>query len=719
MSSVDDTSDVSGDGGFGLLHPALQHHIVNTVGWRSLRPLQQATIAPILDGDHVLAMAPTAGGKTEAAIFPTISQLLSNDDRGLSVLYVCPLRALLNNLYLRLGEYAQMVGLSVGLWHGDIGPGRRNKMLAEPPDILLTTPESLEAMLVSTRVAHEQWFSNLRTVIVDEAHAFAGDDRGWHLLAVLARLSRLAGRELQRIALSATVGNPHEVLEWLTTGCQRSARVINPPAVSVAEPEITLDYVGTLDNAATVIARLHRGAKRLVFADSRARVEKLAASLRDLGVTTFVSHGSLGLEERRRAEEAFAEARDCVIVSTSTLELGIDVGDLDHVLQIDSTRSVASLLQRLGRSGRREGTTRNLTMLATSDDALLLGAGVLRRWSQGYVEPTVPPAAPMHLLGQQLLALTLQQGAIGEHTWVEWLGDPMALGELAAEHHREIIGHLIAGEYLTDTGGGMLVIGQTAEEQYGRRHFMELLAAFTAPPLFGVRHGRIEIGHVPDKVLTMRAPGADNGPSVLLLAGRRWAIVDIDWKRRIVRVEPTEFGGVARWPGDGGFLGAAIARGVREVLTGEGLGGVKLSSRAESHLKMLRSEFSWVRPDMTALVADGSAHRRWWTFAGTQANMWLAAALAPLRRSATNVEGLWLSLDSTATAADIREVLETTQWNEALLAPWVSGQAIDELKFSDTLPRDLAIKEVIERTRDDVSRDQVVSERIVDVTIAE
>src|SRR5574341_1956861 len=263
---------------FDLLHPYVQHHVVNSLGWRELRPLQVATIGPILAGDHLIATAPTAGGKTEAAVLPLLSRMLSEDWRGLSVLYVCPLRALLNNLYQRLERYGQLVGRRVGRWHGDIGQPERDRLLAEPPDMLLTTPESLEAMLVSTRVPHERWFADVRAVVVDEAHAFAGDDRGWHLLAVLERITRLAGREVQRIALSATLGNPTELLAWLTATCSRPGRVVNPEAQRGAV-DITLDHVGSLPNAALVISRLHRGEKRLAFVDSRARAEQLAVAL--------------------------------------------------------------------------------------------------------------------------------------------------------------------------------------------------------------------------------------------------------------------------------------------------------------------------------------------------------------------------------------------------------------------------------------------------------
>src|SRR5690606_35106302 len=176
-----------------------------------------------------------------------------------------------------------------------------------------------------------------RAVVVDEVHAFAGDDRGWHLLAVLERLQRIAGRRLQRIGLSATVGNPSELLGWLQGGASvaETAGTVVAPSASPASrdaADVTLDFVASLSNAATVISSLHRGEKRLVFCESRRQVEELAMALREREVTTFVSHSSLAVDERRRAEQAFAEARDCVIVSTSTLELGIDVGDLDRVI---------------------------------------------------------------------------------------------------------------------------------------------------------------------------------------------------------------------------------------------------------------------------------------------------------------------------------------------------------------------------------------------------
>lgn len=212
------------------LHPGVVHHIVNTLGWPGLRPLQEEAIEPLLDGADAVLLAPTAGGKTEAASFPLLSRMAAENWTGTSVLYVCPLKALLNNLLPRLETYTSWLGRTAALWHGDVSQPRRKRILRDRPDILLTTPESLEAMLVSANVDHRAFFSGLRTIVVDEVHAFAGDDRGWHLLAVLERLERVVGRSVQRVGLSATVGNPEQLLTWLQGSGRdkRAAHVVAP-----------------------------------------------------------------------------------------------------------------------------------------------------------------------------------------------------------------------------------------------------------------------------------------------------------------------------------------------------------------------------------------------------------------------------------------------------------------------------------------------------------
>jgi ATP-dependent Lhr-like helicase len=291
-------------------------------------------------------------------------------------------------------------------------------------------------MLIGVKTDHAHLLGGVRAVVVDEVHAFAGDDRGRHLLAVLERLQRITGRPIQRIGLSATVGNPQHLLTWLqgSGAGRRVGRVVAPDLTPTGTPsrhrsadgtsgpppgDVKLDYVGSLSNAAKVIAALHRGEKRLVFRDFRRQVEELGAALRARDVTVFLSHASLSADERARSEQAFAEARDCVIVATSTLELGIDVGDLDRVIQIDAPGTVASFLQRVGRTGRRAGSTRNCLFLATRRDTLLQAAALLILWGRGWVEPVVAPPEPRHLVAQQLLAATLQEQKLGDRMWSE------------------------------------------------------------------------------------------------------------------------------------------------------------------------------------------------------------------------------------------------------------------------------------------------------------
>ncbi|GAB3504398.1 DEAD/DEAH box helicase [Amycolatopsis cihanbeyliensis] len=671
------------------LHPALVHHVVNTLGWPSLRPLQEAAIEPVLDGKDAILLAPTAGGKTEAACFPLLSAMEQRRWHGVSVLYVCPLRALLNNLEGRLASYAAWLGRTAAVWHGDVPTSERKRIQLDEPDFLLTTPESLEAMLVSTKVDARRMFAGLRAVVVDEVHAFAGDDRGWHLLAVLERLSRLAGRPLQRIGLSATVGNPTELLAWLQgSGRERERAVVAPQAGAATAAELTVDHVGTVDNAAKVIAALHGGEKRLVFVDSRRRAEELGAALRAREVTTFLSHSSLSAQERRRSEQAFAEARDCVIVATSTLELGIDVGDLDRVIQLDAPRTVASFLQRLGRTGRRSGTSRNCLFLCLEQDAVLAAAGLLERWAAGWVEPIVAPPRPRHIAAQQILALALQENTIGRNTWREWWGDlPLFDAEADA-----IMNHLLAEGYL-ELDGSMAFIGPEAERKFGRRYFSDLLAVFSAPPEFTVFAGRDELGKVGDEVLLADEHG---GPRVLLLAGRAWQVGHIDWKRRRCFVEPSDLPGRAKWGSTGGGLSFELARGQRTVLLGTDPAGVSFTRRAAAVLDELRAHHTGNIAAEATVVRSEGGDLRWWTWAGTAANRSLQASLPGLVDPRQRIDDRSLRLLPELTSKTINAGLRTLTPH----APEVNDQAITGLKFAAALPVELARDTVAARLAD-------------------
>jgi ATP-dependent helicase Lhr and Lhr-like helicase len=611
---------------FGRLHPAVQHHVVNTLGWRGLRTHQEEAIAPILQGNHVLVQAPTAGGKTESAMLPLLSRMLTEEWSGLSVLYLCPIKALLNNLESRLSQLAGMVGRTVGVWHGDVSHGARQRMLRERPDILLATPESVEVMLVSRLVDHRSFFASLRAVVVDEVHAFAGDDRGWHLLALLERLATLAHGDVQRIALSATLANPDDLLRWLTAGGDHQQTVIRGAGGAASTADVQLDYVGSLSNAALVISRLHRGEKRLVFCDSRSQVEELGQALRSHGVQTFVSHSSLGADERRRAEHAFAQGSDCVIVATSTLELGIDVGDLDRVIQIDAPSTVAAFLQRLGRTGRRAGTRRNCLFLATDEDTLLRAAGLLRLWNDGYVEPVRPPGAPYHVLAQQIMAIILQEGGGTDRATLQRrLAGWLVTAGISDEDFAELLDFFLGSGILCEDGP-ILMLGPEGEERYGARHFLELFSVFNTPPLVTVYHGVAEVGQVHPLSFLRRG----DEPPLLALGGRGWRVTHLDWPRKRAWVEPSEYRGKSRWIGGGPPMHFRLAQAVAQVLR-EGLPEQLLSHRAATAIESMRADHAWVEPQSTTLLVEPpEAGGRWWSFAGDRLNLavaqWLKAA---------------------------------------------------------------------------------------------
>lgn len=691
---------------FEQLHPSLQHHIVNSLGWRELRPFQDAVIPSILSGEHLIVLAPTAGGKTEAAFLPVVSRMLTEEWKGLSVLYLCPIKALLNNLDLRLQRYCTLLGRRSGLWHGDVTTSMRRRILREPPDCLLTTPESLEVMLVSPNVDARSLFSGLQVVIIDEIHAFAGDDRGWHLLSVLERIGRLAGRELQRIGLSATVGNPDVLVDWLAGNCQRRRQVFLPPATETAPADVQLDYVGSLQNAAIVISRLHRGEKRLVFIDSRARAEQLGLELRQLGVTAFVTHSSLSQEQRHQAEDAFANRDDCVIVATSVLELGIDVGNLDRVIQLDSPATVSSLLQRMGRTGRRSGSTRNCLFLATRDDSLVQAAGLIDLWSEGYVEPIVPPVEPYHVLAQQLMALILQERGIGRSTWLEWIGNVPAFRQMPVVNIERIVEYMLQKELLWDEQG-LLGIGRQGEEEFGRKHFLELMSVFLSPPLFTVLHGRNELGFVDELTFL----GKQEGPRVLLLGGRAWKVTHVDWSRKVAYVEATEEKGRSRWKGAGQGLRFRICQSIQRLLASREERAC-WSQRARERLDQIRNDYDWLSATDNTILIDPDGSVCWWTFAGHGANASLVAALSEATSSRAEHDSFSFTFESRIDASEVQrgiDQLRTRPVSELLSN--LDERAIQGLKFSECLPEDLTLTSLRLRLRETLGIEHALQSR--------
>jgi len=673
--------------GFEGLHPAVQYHVVNSLGWPALRPLQEQSVAPILRQHHALLIAPTAGGKTEAAMLPVLSRMISEEWQGISVLYICPIKALLNNLETRLSHLAGLLGRSVQLWHGDIGAGEKTRANRELPDILLTTPESLEGILIGSRRDHQRLLGSVRCVVADELHAFAGDDRGWHLLALLERIQRLCACPIQRIGLSATVGKPQALLDWLAAHAAGERTLVHiqaPPA----DVDLVVDYVGSLANAAILISQLHRGEKRLVFCDSRSRVEELSIALRSLGVDVFVSHAALSADTRRQAEQAFAERQNCVIVATSTLELGLDVGDLDRVIQIDAPGSVASFLQRLGRTGRRSGGRRNMLFIATRDEGLLESLAIVELFRRGYVEPVSSPPLPYHIVVQQLFAMLFENGLELEETrFVEVLGRLPGFAALLDVSWKTLRDHLTESGYLIRTGH-MLSLGQKAERIFRAKGLADLCVSFSSPRSFAAMNGNTLLGHVDPLSLAARK----EGPVVLALGGRSWRVASVDWTRDRVYVEQADDKGTSRWMGDGRGVSRDIATEVRAIVA-QSLDSSDrvLTKRSGKRLAELCEEQEATLVDSPIRLVDGSFE--WWTYEGLASNLLLASKIATAGGTYSNVGSYCLRFK--LSVADL-EFAGGWQGIRNLDPTWCA-QTSHRIKFAELVPAWLLDQMTLER----------------------
>jgi ATP-dependent Lhr-like helicase len=691
---VSDSHD--GSSGLDALHEQLAGHIVNTLGWQSLREVQRASIAPIIQGDNVVILAPTAGGKTEASFFPLISQVLTHGWSGLSILYLSPIKALLNNQHERLERLFGMIGHRAELWHGDVGQSARRRIRKQPPTVLLTTPESLEAMLISTKSSAHAMFKDLRAVVIDEVHAFAGADRGWHLLGVLSRLAYYAGRDVQRIGLSATVGNTTEIVSWLSSGSQRAQTTVDPgPAPDALAPEVKLDWVATLDNAARVVMKLHAGKKRLVFCDSRIQAERLTRMLRASGVTTHITHSSLSAEERQRTETAFREGGPGVIVATSALELGVDIGELDHVLTIDAPMSVASFLQRMGRTGRRPGTRPNMIFLAVTEPGLLRATALLELWLRGYVEDVRPPALPYHILAQQLFAVVLETPGLTAGDLKARVATFLEATAIPEEAFWTLLEHLHEHDYFFQDGG-RIGTGRRGEKELGHRHFMDVVSVFTSPPIFTVMHQRRELGSVHQSTF-MRGESEPTAPVVILLAGRSWRVTSMSWSRKIVYVESFDMVGTTSWLGASPPMRSALAGMHQHVLTGHELKSeAHWSQRAHNALHEIQQGYTFLRTEGSTLASTAEGFELW-NFAGTHHNRALADLIHQGGYDYPTVGALMISfkshVDSEDLAMSVAELEDGTATLSVLPAKHESARS---LKFGKLLP-DVLLRDALSR----------------------
>lgn len=549
------------------LHPRIQQWIWKK-RWTELHDVQARAIPAILDHRDVILAAPTAGGKTEAAFLPICSLLADDPGQSFRVLYIGPLKALINDQADRLEDLCDGAGIVVHKRHGDASALRKAEALRNPSGILLTTPESLEALFIIHGARIPELFRDLAYVVVDELHAFIGEERGRQVQSQLNRLDLALRRRVPRAGLSATLGDlslaaaalrpeqPSEVLvieagsaaveiRILLRGYLRPRRLQMLDGAEDSEEDERIPRAIPED----LFHRL-RGSNNLVFANSRANVERLSDVLRDLSESSgvrnefFPHHGSLSKELRHDVERDLKFGDESLsAICTSTLEMGIDIGAVKNIAQVGSPPSVASLKQRVGRSGRRENQPQILRGYVTEDETrpdsnlgtkLRLGAFqfcamidlMLDKWS----EPPRPGVLHLSTLVQQTLSVIAQVGgAPADQLWIA-LCDRGPFREVSAGDFATFLRGLKSHDLIVQLGSGELYLGRNGERLV--EHF-DFYAAFkTADEWRIVANGRT-LGSIP-----LRNPMVVGHP--LLFAGRRWQIVSVDVEDQVVGVVPSK-----------------------------------------------------------------------------------------------------------------------------------------------------------------------------------
>ena len=600
---------------FARFPPRLQQAIVSRLGWSSLRPVQELSSHALLDGKNAIILAPTAGGKTEASIFPVLANLIEREPKTVGAIYVAPIKALLNNQAERLETYTEMVGLRRFVWHGDIKASEKKAFIKEPAHILMTTPESLEVMLLSAKVPHTRLFNDLRAVIVDEIHALAGSDRGTHLISVFERLFRCTNNDVQRIGLSATVGNPEDILQWLQGTSQREGCVIDPPHIP-SKKDIRIYYQETTSAIAQQATEIAQGQKSLFFCQSRSLAEKIAEQMQDRGIDVFVHHSSVSAEERTTAEERFHRGSNTSIVCTSTLELGIDVGDLDLVLQANAPSTVSSFLQRLGRTGRRTGQRANTTFFCEDTETVLQAIALIELAKKGWVESVPTNNRVWSVLVHQILALTLQFGTISaEKCWQQLSVVPDFSG-IERSEFEQLIAYMVRENFLY-LSKGLFSIGDKTEKTFGRRNFMEIYAVFSSPQLYKVS---TETGYIIGSLEQNFVDKLVEEMSSFLLSGKAWVVNYINHEDRTVKVIPAPRGKQPSW---GGFipqlLSFEICQQIKELLIRSDRIPY-IDEKSQLSLDEWRQELNPILNCSGLCIIIEEERILWWTFAGGQVN---------------------------------------------------------------------------------------------------
>jgi ATP-dependent Lhr-like helicase len=666
---------------FELLHPLLQQELYR-MRWTQLRPIQVEAIREILQGDrHLLISAATAGGKTEAAFLPILSRMVDDRQGGIRALYVGPLKALINDQFRRLEELCERAQIPVHRWHGDVGQSRKRMLLADPAGVLLITPESIESLFVNHPAQLPALFSRLAFAVIDELHSFIGTERGAHLKSLLSRVTAKSSAPVRLVALSATMGDLPAAAQWLTgESAADDTRVIQgdgdktiqyvlkgylralPPSLAPAKAKAEEVETEADRLLAGEILRAFHGRTGLIFANSRRMLEFYADLVRRMcGERRLpdcfrVHHGSLSKAEREETEEALRSDRPTATFCSSTLELGIDVGNIELIGQIGAPWSVSSLTQRLGRSGRHEEQA-SVMRLFIQDDELTEKTGLVDRlfpellqaiamtelMLERWCEP--PEADRLHLstLVQQIMSVIAEYGGARADRLYDVLVTHGAFANIDRDTLVRVLRSMGASDLIEQTAEGALILGLQGEHIV--RSF-DFYSAFVTMKEMRVVHSGKLIG----TISAMPGLAADG---YLILAGRRWHVLEVDERGDEIIVEPSRGGRVPYFKGaSGADIRPEVRRRMRELLSSDNLPRY-LDPRAREMLSTARMTAHDVGLTDRPFVHDG-ANTIWFTWTGSRINRTMMALATFIAGMKVTDDGVALTFEGTTEDA-VRE----------------------------------------------------------------
>nr|WP_315028338.1 DEAD/DEAH box helicase [uncultured Chryseobacterium sp.] len=551
---------------FNLLSEPIRKYIRDKK-WESLRPIQEAAIQRIIptDSNYVL-ISRTASGKTEAAFLPILSKV-NFKEPGVRVLYISPLIALINDQFVRIESLCEYLDVPVTKWHGEAAKGAKDRLLKAPKGIVLITPESLEAMFVNKPYMIKHLFSTLEYIVIDEIHSFLGSDRGTHLQSLLNRLQKINIKKFSIVGLSATVSDANQYVELKDfLGDSDDTKIIRDITPKPINTVFKYFEASVNELPLPLLKDLYmrtRDSKVLIFPNARGRVEEVAVKLKQIservgGHKNYFSHHSSVDKEVREYVEFFAKnstLQNFCISCTSTLELGIDIGNVDEVVQIDATHSIASLIQRVGRSGRREGKASHLFLYATEKWSLLQSLACWILYQEHYIEPISISQKPYDVLVHQLLSIVKGTSGISLPKLIEEIVTNSTFSMVKPEEIEEIINSLIEIEFLEKLGNE-LIIGIDGEEIVNNRDFYSL---FETPIFFKVSSNGVRIGELP---LSPQIQKDEN----IYLSAKIWSIIDIDFQTKKIEVIPAKDGKKPTFFGDAADTAYRIREKMFEIL---------------------------------------------------------------------------------------------------------------------------------------------------------